>query len=223
MRNQDELIAQAEAIIKSGEKVLSTEKKDGQSKTLVNEQQFHDFRISTLSYLSRVFGEASTYYQSFKTEVTHPTASRTKRGVGLLTAARRELHGDWLETTSGAISSDILKDILGLAGIQLDEGNHAAAAIITGAILEKQLRNICLARGVATQNETQGKAFPKKGPQLAGDAYKKKIIPRNEYKTVVSWLELSSLAAGEKDEPITADQVKNMLNGVLGLVATLKY
>lgn len=223
MKNQDELIAQAEAIIKVGEKVLSTEMGSGQSKTLVNEQKFHDFRISALSYLSRVFGDVSTYYQSFKTEVTHPTASRTRRGIGLLSAAQRELHGDWLETTTGAISSEILKDILGLARIELDQGNHIAAAIITGAILEKQLRNICLARDIAIYNETQGKSFPKKRLQLAGDAYKKKLYSRGDYKTVISWLEIISGASTGKSDTISVVQVNNMLNGVLSFVTRIKY
>ena len=223
MKNQDELIAQAEAIIKVGEKVLSTEMGAGQSKTLVNEQKFHDFRISALSYLSRVFGDVSTYYQSFKTEVTHPTASRTRRGIGLLSAAQRELRGDWLETTTGAISSEILKDILGLARIELDQGNHIAAAIITGAILEKQLRNICLARDIAIYNETQGKSFPKKGLQLAGDAYKKKLYSRGDYKTVISWLEIISGASTGKSDTISVVQVNNMLNGVLSFVTRIKY
>ncbi len=80
MKNQDELIAQAAAIITLGEKVLATETSDSQSKSLVNEQNFHDFRISSLSFLSRVFGETSTYYESFRTEVIHHTASRTRRG-----------------------------------------------------------------------------------------------------------------------------------------------
>ncbi len=108
MKNQDELIAQAAAIITMGEKVLASETAEGQSKTFVNEQKFHDFRITALSFLSRVFGEVSSYYQSFKTEVTHNTASRTRRGVGMLTAAKRELKGDWLETTRGAVARDFL-------------------------------------------------------------------------------------------------------------------
>ncbi len=223
MKNQDELITQATAIITMGEKVLATETSDSQSKSLVNEIKFHDFRITTLSYLGRVFGEISTYYESFRTEVTHHTASRTRRGIGILTAARRELQGDWLETTSGAITRDILIDMLRLARMQFDQGNHCAAAVIAGAILEKQLRSLCLARGIAIHNEIQGKAVPKKGLQLTGEAYKKKLYDRQDNKAVISWLELCDAAAQGTVEAIDGGQVKNMLNEMQAFLTKIRY
>ncbi len=223
MKNQDELIAQAAAIITMGENVLATETTDSQSKSLVNELKFHDFRISALSYLSRVFGELSTHYQSFKTEVTHHTASRTRRGIGVLTAARRELQGDWLETTSGAVARDILTDMLRLARLQFDQGNHWAAAVISGAILEKHLRNLCLARGLAMHNEIQGKAVPKRGLQLTGEAYKKKLYDRQMNKTVIGWIELCDAAAAGKHEAVDPARVKNMLNEMMAFLVKIKY
>jgi hypothetical protein len=223
MKNQDELITQAATIITMGEKVLATEAVDGQSKTFVNEQKFHDFRITTLSFFSRVFGEVSSYYQSFKTEVTHNTASRTRRGIGMLTAAKRELQGNWLETTQGAVARDILTDMLRLARIQFDQGNYRSAAVICGVILEKQLSNLCQARGIAIHNEIQGKAVPKKGLQLTGDAYKKKLYGRQDNKAVISWIELCDAAAKEKHDVIDSGQVKNMLNEMMAFLTKIKY
>ncbi len=223
MKNQDELIAQAIAIITMGEKVLTTETGDGQSKSMVNEQKFHDFRISALSFLSRVFGEFSTYHESFRTEVTHHTASRTRRGIGMLTAARRELQGDWLATTSGAISREILLDMLHLAEIHNEQDNPWAAAVIAGVILEKQLHNLCLAGGIAVNNDIQGKAVPKKGLQLTGDAYKKKLYSRQDNKAVVAWLELCDKAAKGPNESISADQVKSMFREMQGFLTKIEY
>lgn len=223
MKNQDELITQVTAIITMGEKVLATETSDSQSKSFVNEVKFHDFRITALSYLGRVFSENSTYYESFRTEVTHHTASRTRRGIGILTAARRELQGDWLETTSGAIARDILIDMLRLARMQFDQGNHCAAAVIAGVILEKQLRNLCLARGIAIDNEIQGKAVAKKGLQLTGEAYKKKLYDRQDNKAVICWLELCDAAAKGKVEEIDSGQVKNMLNEMQAFLTKIRY
>lgn len=223
MKNQDELIGQATALITMGEKVLGTETVDDKSKSLVNELKFHDFRISALSFLSRVFGEVSTYYQSFRTEVTHHTASRTRRGIGMLAAAKKELQGNWLETTSGAVSRDMLIDMLDLASFQLDLNNHLAAAVISGAILEQQLRNVCLARGIAINNELQGKAVPKRGLQLTGEAYKKKLYDRGDNKSVISWLELCDAAAKGKQDSITSAQVKSMLGEMQAFLTKTKY
>ena len=223
MKKQDELVAQATALITLGEKVLGTESNDSRSKSLVNELQFHDFRISALSFFSRVFGEVSTYYESFRTEVTHHTASRTRRGLGMLTAARRELQGNWLETTSGRVSRDNLIDMLRLARIQFDQDNHWAAAVIAGAILEQQLRNLCLARGIAINNEIQGKAVPKKGLQLTGEAYKKKLYDRQDNKAIISWLELCDAAAKGQHEYVTSGRVKSMLVEMQVFLTKTKY
>ncbi len=223
MKNQDELITQANAILTMGEKVLATETSSTQSKSLVNEEKFHDFRISALSFLGRVFGEVSIYYESFRTEVIHHTASRTRRGIGMLTAAKRELQGDWLATTSGAISRDILLDMLRLARMQYEQNNPWAAAVIAGAILEKELRSLCLARGIPLHNEIQGKAVPKKGLQLTGEAYKKKLYDRQDNKAVITWLELYETAVKGAGESIATDQVKSMLNQMQAFLTKIKY
>ena len=222
MKNQDELVAQAAAIITLGEKVLATETSDNQTKALVNEQKFHDFRITALSFLSRVFGELGVYYESFRTEITHYTASRTRRGIAILNAAKRELQGDWLTTTSGSVARDMLVDMLRIARAQYDQDNYQAAVVIAGAILEKQLRNLCLARGIAIHNIIQGKAIPKKGLQLTGEAYKKKLYGRQDNKAVIGWLELFDTAAKGKQD-ITSDQVKNMLNEMQAFLTKIKY
>ncbi len=223
MKNQDELLAQLAAILMNGEKVIATETGESQQKSLVNEEKFHDFRISALSYLGRVFGQDSTYHQSFKSEVTHPTASRARRGIGILTAAEKDLQGDWLETTSGAINRDVLTDMLHLAKVQLDLNNLRAAAIIAGAVLEKQLRNLCLAKGIKIFNEIQNKAVAKKGLQLTGEAYKRQIYARQENKEIVAWLELYDKAAASKSDDIPAEQVKTMVTGVLSFLTKIRY
>lgn len=223
MKNQDELVSQLAAIIQTGEKVAAGETGDGQQKSLVSEEKFHDFRISALSFLSRVFGQDSTYHQSFRSEVTHPTASRTRRGVGILTAAEKDLQGDWLETTGGAIAREVLTDLLRQARLQLDGKNLRAAAIIAGAVLEKQLHALCSAKGIKVYNEIQNKAVIKKGLQLTGEAYKKKIYDRQTNKEVITWLELFDKAAGGKGDEVTTEQVKTMVGGILGLLTKIRF
>ncbi|MFH0782028.1 MAG: hypothetical protein V2B20_08785 [Pseudomonadota bacterium] len=223
MKNQDELIAQLAGILTAGEKVLTTEIGDNQQKSLVSEEKFHEFRISALSYLGRVFGQDSTYHQSFKSEVTQPSASRTRRGIGILMAAKKDLEGDWLETTSGAINRDVLTDILRLAKMQLDANNFRAATVIAGAVLEKQLRNLCQANGIKLFNEIQSKAVAKKGLQLTGEAYKRQIYNRQANKEIISWLELYDRAAEAKSDDIPADQAKTMVGGVLSFLTKIRY
>ncbi len=223
MKNQEQLITQAKAVIQLGEKVLTTETTSTPLKGSINEQQFHDFRITALSYFSRVFGKNSTYHQSFLAEVTQPTASRTRRGIGMLTAALGELQGDWLDTTRGSISRDILTDLLRLATLQLETGNHLAAVILGGGILNKALRDIFMAHEVTLHNQLQDRAVPKKGLQLAGEAYKKKLIDRKQYKNIIEWLELYGSAAACNSETVSVDKAKAMLTGVQNFIGKSKY
>jgi hypothetical protein len=223
MKNQDELTVQAAALLTLGEKVLATEDNTKQQKLTVNETQFHDWRISSLSFLSRVFGVTSTYHQSFWTEVTQATPSRTRRGLGILEGAKREIaSGNWLETTVGSVTADVLADMLRIARLQFDSGSLAAATSVGGAILEKQLRTICLAHEIPLYNESQNKNMAKRGLQLASEAYKKKIFSRQENKSILSWLELADTAISA---PKTLDtkKVKEMLNGINLLISKTKY
>jgi uncharacterized protein (UPF0335 family) len=219
MKNREDLKGQASAIIRLGEKVLETETAVTNSNPLVSEPKFHEFRISALSYLSRVFGNHSTYYESFKTEVTHATASRTRRGVAIIKAGQKDIEGDWLETTRGAVTKDILIDMLKLAKIQVDQKNEKAAVIMMGAILEELLRCLCIRAEIKVYNEIQGKAVPKKGLQLTGEAYKKKVYERQENKLIMAWLELYADALGDNNEGVTTGKVSQMLTGMQSFLA----
>ncbi len=224
MKNREDLKGQASALIRQGEKVLETETATtSNSNPLVSEPKFHEFRISALSYLSRVFGNHSTYYESFKTEVTHATASRTRRGLAIIKAGQKDIEGDWLETTRGAVTKDILSDMLKLAKAQVDLKNNVAAAIMMGAVLDELLRCLCLRAEIKLYNDIQGKAIAKKGLQLTGDAYKKKVYERQENKQIIAWLELYADALEGKDEAVTPGKVSQMLTGMQSFLANCSF
>jgi len=223
MNNREELTNQASALIKTGNKVLETETEPSHSQAMVQEEKFHDFRIASLSFLSRAFGTGSTYYQSYRTEVTHATASRTRRGVGILTAAQKEFKGDWLETTRGTILKDMLTSVLKKARGQFDQEHYGAAAVIAGSVIDELLCQVCLAADIKIYNEFQNKAVAKKPLQLAGDAYKKKIYDRQDNKQILGWIELYNDAASGKTDDLTKPKLNNMLGGVQSLLAKSKF
>ncbi len=223
MKNKADLTAKVQAIITMGEKVLATESKGFQQQTFVNEQQFHDFRISGLSLLSRVFGDNSQYYLRFKSEVTSPGTSRTKRGLGILSAATTELQDNWVETTRGAITSEILADFMAMAEIHIEAGNLQSGLILIGAVIEKHLRNLCLAGNISTTNQQSGSASPKKPLQLTGEAYKKKLYDRQQHRRIISWLEICDNAALDTMSDISVEQVQDMHADVSRFLAETPY
>ncbi len=214
MNYREELTIQAANIIGLGEKVLTTEGEDKKIKSFVDEAAFHDFRISGLSFLSRVFGEKAVHYKHFFNEVTQATASRTRRGIAILTAARRDLENNWLESSRQRLSKDILTDILRLANIQIGLGNYGAAATIAGSVLEEILRLLCLDAEIKIHNTTQGKASAKRALQLSGEAYKKGLYERSLHRQMLLWIELYEQAVTGKSEGLGKKQAQAMLSGV---------
>ena len=65
--------------------------------------------------------------------------------------------------------------------------------------------------------------MPKKGLQLTGEAYKKKLYDRQDNKTVISWLELCDSAAKGGNDAVTSGQVKTMINHMQAFLARIKY
>jgi hypothetical protein len=63
----------------------------------------------------------------------------------------------------------------------------------------------------------------KKGLQLTGEAYKKKIYDRQTNKEVIAWLELFEMATGGKGDEVTAAQVKTMVGGILSFLTKIRY
>jgi hypothetical protein len=223
MKNRDDLTAKIDAVIGMGEKVLATETKGFQQQTFVDEQKFHDFRISGISILSRIFGNNNQHYQCFKTEVTSPGTSRTRRGLGILSAARTELQGDWVETTRASITSEVLAEFLAMAKIHIETGNLNSAAILIGAVTEKHLRNFCLANGIPATNEQLQSATLKKAGQLTGEAYKKKLYSRQQHKKILSWLELCNTAAQNTINDISVEQLTSMHDDATRFMSQTRY
>ena len=223
MKNRTELTAKIKKIAEMGEEVLATETKGFQQQTFVNEQQFHDFRISGLSFLSRVFGNTSQHYQSFKTEVTSPGTSRTKRGLGILIAAGKDLEGDWIQTTRGAITAEILTDFMVMAKSHIDTGNMVGATVLIGAVIEKHLRNLCLANNIDITNKQSKTTALKKPLQLTGEAYKKKLYDRPQHKKIITWFELCDSAAQTPPVEILPRQVETMHVDVAKFMSATPY
>ncbi len=223
MKKRADLTAKIEAVITMGEKVLATETKGFQQQTFINEQQFHDFRISGISLLSRIFGDKNQHYQCFKTEVTSPGASRTKRGLGILSAARTELQGNWVETTRASITSEILTEFMAMAKTNIEAGNLQSAAILICAVVEKHLRNLCLANDISTINKQMHSTTLKKPLQLNGEAYKKKLYDRLQNRKIISWFELRDGSEPTTVNEISVKQLESMHADVTKFMSQTPY
>jgi hypothetical protein len=217
MKSQ-EIINKANALIHQGGSVLETEITSSHSQPKVNEEAFHEFRIATISFLGRTLGTHHACYQSFHNEVTHPTASRTRRGIAALKAARQEFEGGWLEKTRDQITKSVLNDLLRQARHYFERNQHQAALLLAGAVVTEMLRLKCSNAGISLHNKLQEKAAAKSGLQLSGEAYKKKLIDRQQHKEVNGWLEIAADAA-EKAPSHSEQKIGKILGGIQSWIA----
>ncbi len=219
MKEREELKTEIDKIIKLTEKVLETETTQSHSSSTVNETKFHECRIAALSWLSRIFGSDHIFYEHFKTEVTHATASRTRRGLGILQAARKELDTDWLETTRTMATKALFADMLKLAKAQVDLGQNHAAIILIGSLLEEMLKKLAFKSGIKLYNEIQGKAVAKRGLQLSGEVYKKRLYERKDNKQILAIMEIYLKVCENPAEPVKETQVRQAISWMQSFIA----
>lgn len=189
----------------------------------VDELKFHEFRISALSWLSRVFGDDHTTTTAFRNEVISPTAARARRGAAIVAAAQQELQGDWLQTTKGELFVNMLTGTLRRAKRQQEDGNLRAAAILCGSVIDEMLYRLAARIGLSPVNTGQsGRARSKKPLQLTGELYREKVYPRETRKKLVTAVELYNECAKDTDKIPEEKQVATMLHSVETILRGLK-
>ncbi|MGL1932574.1 MAG: hypothetical protein OCC45_12585 [Desulfotalea sp.] len=217
MKTKQETDKKVIALIKMAEKILETATA-GHQKHYINEKMFHDFRISSLSFLAVVFSEKSPFYKEFEKEVTTPTPIRTERGLGILTSVQRELQGDWLTSVRGEIFNSMERGMIQNCQNQLKNGQKLSAIILASGILDNHLRSLCVDKGVNTSKDVAGEQVDCSTIQLNSRAYKKNVYDRKFNKNIFSWIEIQQKADCDGVSEIKDEQVENMLKGIIELI-----
>jgi len=202
-------------IIQKGNVTLSTkESYDEYSAGYVNEQKFHEFRSSALSFIDKIYGKNNTYYLEFDQKVDKDTAYNTQIGIGILEAIKDEIYGGWIFTTKGLITSEIFSDFLEMAEYLLSEHYKDAAAVMIGSVLEEHLRQLCFNNSISTTLPKMDKTISKKAETLNTELVKSEVYNKLEQKSVTAWLDLRNKAAHGKYTEYIEDQVILMYQGV---------
>lgn len=212
-----DFISRADELIKKADEVLRTEHKVA-SHRFVDEESFRAFRASVLSFLVAIFGKDHTYYTEFNARVTAASSSDTRKGRGILLAAREEIAGGWLQTTKGLVSAEIFADFLEMAEHLLEQDYKDPAAVVVGSVLEEHLRHLCQKNGIPTEVVQQGRSSLKKADALNSDLAKTGVYNKLDHKNVTAWLDLRNKAAHGKYQEYSKEQVALMLQGVSDFV-----
>lgn len=209
----NDFVQRADEILALGQAALATRYRTNMG-TVVKSEPFHAFRSSGLSFLVNLFASGHPYCTDFDTRVTQTYPSHVEAGMGIVTAARDELAGGWLQTTRGLLSAEIFADFLEMAEHLHSEGYKDASAVIVGSALEEHLRQLAVAANVPTTRTKDGVEVPLKADALNADLAKADVFSKLDQKSITVWLDLRNKAAHGRYDEYSQDQVALMLEGV---------
>ena len=219
-----QIVAQAEALISEGERVLATKHSTPYSRDIVNSALFHEWRASSLSFLRRVLGPGHTHSAEFEKEVTSAADHDTILGTAFLRAAKRDLEGGHLATLDGLATADVFGDFLEMAAHLLSEGYQHPAAVMVGSVLEEHLRKLCRRDGIDTEvTDSKGNLRPKKADAMNADLARAKVYSGIDQKAVTGWLAIRNAAAHGEYDKYSGDQVRLMLDSVVSFLSRVPY
>lgn len=215
-----DLVTRIDEIIALGEQVLATKFKiAGMGGEHIKSGPMAGFRTASLSFIDRVYGADHPHFQQFGDRTKTSYVSDAERGLAILQAIRSEIAGGWLFTVKGLVAAELFSDFLDMAEHLLEQGFKDAAAVMIGSVLEEHLRQLCHRHSVDLADEKDGRLVSRKADRLNAELAKKSVYTSIDQKQVTAWLGLRNDAAHGKYEQYTAEQVKQLLSGVVGFMA----
>lgn len=143
--------------------------------------------------------------------------------VGIFRAAHEDFKKGMLDDLQTEIEGSVAVDYLKQAESLLEdvgevEHGFIPAAVLAGAVLEKELRTLCEKHNPSIDiNNDNGK--PKKAQRLLEDLRKVSLFTPVEAKQIESWLTLRNSAAHGRDSEFNRSDVASMLRGVTDFLA----
>lgn len=213
-----EIEMRVNSLIELGKEVLDTSSSHSHNEYPhhfdVDEGLFAEFKVASLSFLKRVFGLQHIYYEEYNKEITISSEYCTKKGLGILKAAKREVDNNWLFSIKELVSAEIFLDFLEMAEHLLEGKYKDAAAVMIGSILEEHLRQLAIKNLIAIVIVKNNKSTPKRANTLNDELAKKNVYNKLDQKSILAWLDLRNKAAHGHYSEYTQKQVEFMYQGV---------
>jgi len=211
------LLKRADELLVMGNAVLSTAYSTGGQYNIdyVESARMAGFRSAVLSFIHRTFGQDHPHFKEFSTKAGRDFRSNAEQGVAILQAIRDEIAGGWLSTIKGLVAAELFADFLSMAEHLLETGYKDPAAVMAGSVLEEHIRQLCSKNQVDTEDERDGKHVPRKADRMNTELAKADVYTKLDQKQVTAWLDLRNHAAHGKYDIYSAEQVRQMIAGIL--------
>jgi hypothetical protein len=128
--------------------------------------------------------------------------------AGIARAMKNEFDSGFLPSVRDFVRADVFADFLEMADYLLSEGYKDPSAVITGAVLEDSLRQLCNRENLPiTKPDGKPLTIEPMNVELA----KAKVYDKLVQKQVTSWADLRNKAAHGHFEEYDDEQVRMML------------
>ncbi len=200
------ILERVDSLITLGEKVLTTRHRVGSS-DFVDTALSQQWRTSSLTFLSSVFGLDSIQYRDFEERCKWTWYYEAERGLAILRAVKEDIEGGYLQKVETLVSAEVFSDFLDMAEHLLDNGYKDPAASLIGAVLEDSLRRMCSSNIIIVKSDDNISSLNKK---LADN----NVYNRLQQREIEVWNKLRDYADHGHFDEYKMDGVKVMLGGV---------
>lgn len=215
MDTKQKILDKVAKLIEKGEAVARTASSRSEDvyPPLPDTKLFAEWQVQSLNLLNNVEGSSGTYTKQFQARVARGDQAATQSGIGILRGFREDIDDGGLQRVADLVAADLFDDFLTQADHLHSQGFHAAAASVGGAVLERDLRARCQAKGMKVKSDDG-----------IGSLNQKLVSAQpQEYSGVTStkistWGKIRNDADHGHFERVQAQDVADMLKGIRELV-----
>jgi hypothetical protein len=210
----EKILARLDELIAMGARVTHTRRSrsgDGfivMADDAVDYTLSHQWGMSCINLLQKVFGETSPHYTRFNELFANLVDySPIRKGLGILHAAKNDYEHGFLFETKTLIRAEVFDDFLEQAQHLFDAGYYGPAAVVAGSVLEDGLRKLCERRSIPL-------AAKPKLDQMNADLAKNGAYNQLVQKRITTLADLRNKAAHGLWDQFQSDDVKGLLEQV---------
>jgi hypothetical protein len=147
--------------------------------------------------ISKICGEASAYTSRMRAilDGAYSDRYRAELIIGIVRALKRDLEDGYLDSYSELVRGEMFENLIEMAEHLAEEGYKDAAAVIAGASLESQLRQLSKKYSVSVDYTASDGSTKKKKAELLNQELGKNAYSLFDQKQITAWLDLRNNAA----------------------------
>jgi hypothetical protein len=185
--------------------------------------EFNQWKTNCISILDVIIPASSIHRSTLDKfqGLSNKTGSKAF-GVSFLKAIVDDFESGYLDNLYNQIDAELNADFLTQAESIIEnksiETSYIAVAVISGAVLEHGLRNIC--SNIEPPEPTENNGKPLMLNSLIDSLKKREVYNELMAKQLRSYAAIRNAAAHGKFDEFTPDQVSNMINGISSFLAS---